>query len=238
MRLNKKRLLVVSASMAMAVTANSANALGLLGANKITSPDLGAVTALLPVQNTLPDTSSTDTVTNIIPTGSVTQLLPVGDVGGSLPDPSSLLNTATVIPDLNVVPTSSVTNLLPVGDVGGSLPVDPTSLLDSAAITPDSNLSLPNLDSLNVGTITSSAGALTSDPFSAVNLQVNEISLLSGGNLITVDASLGLNLLGLSLNLGVNIGNETAPIPEPSTYAMMGVGLLGLAFARRRKSFQ
>jgi len=34
----------------------------------------------------------------------------------------------------------------------------------------------------------------------------------------------------------VNVGTVTVPgIPEPSTYALMGVGLVGIAFARRNR---
>jgi len=33
----------------------------------------------------------------------------------------------------------------------------------------------------------------------------------------------------------INYANAPAPVPEPSTYGLIGIGALGVAFAARRK---
>jgi hypothetical protein len=39
-----------------------------------------------------------------------------------------------------------------------------------------------------------------------------------------------------SIVQSVSVGSVTAAVPEPSTYALMGLGLVGIAFARRRQA--
>lgn len=88
---------------------------------------------------------------------------------------------------------------------------------------------------------------LTTDPFSAVTVGssldgTDPLDLVlalpeSGLGALpqTLNGNIGLNLLGLSINLNLFASqNLTAPVPEPSTYAMMSMGLLGLGLARRR----
>jgi hypothetical protein len=43
------------------------------------------------------------------------------------------------------------------------------------------------------------------------------------------------NNLGMGKNWSLNIEGTVAPIPEPETYALMGLGLVGLMAARRRR---
>jgi hypothetical protein len=56
-----------------------------------------------------------------------------------------------------------------------------------------------------------------------------------GGSCITC-SSPGQNIFSTGSNTGdQRLVIQTAPIPEPSTYAMLGIGLAALAFLRRRK---
>jgi hypothetical protein len=56
-----------------------------------------------------------------------------------------------------------------------------------------------------------------------------------GGSCLTCGT--GQTVFGTSSSIGVQeLVVQTAPIPEPSTYAMLGIGLAALAFLRRRKA--
>nr|WP_314900932.1 PEP-CTERM sorting domain-containing protein [uncultured Deefgea sp.] len=48
------------------------------------------------------------------------------------------------------------------------------------------------------------------------------------------DARFGTYVLSQKLGFGSEV-NITAPVPEPETYALMGMGLIGLFAASRRK---
>lgn len=57
---------------------------------------------------------------------------------------------------------------------------------------------------------------------------------ISGAAVGVVDAAVadrGFQVFGVAAG---DFGQALAPVPEPSTYLLMGLGLLGLAFARRR----
>lgn len=66
--------------------------------------------------------------------------------------------------------------------------------------------------------------AITADAFTAIDLSLGLKNVGRGG------------LQAAAANFGVIDSKITVAVPEPSTYALMGVGLIGLAFASRRRA--
>ena len=227
MLLNKKRLLAMSVSLALASAARSANALTFIGAQDFQGTGLGAVNTVLTMQNKGTETASVgldasgnEVITGDAKTGaSQTQVRSLGELG------------ITSAEDLRIV-----FNAVEPGPEGG---VDNGIVLDNLVLTifdPSGNtlftseaFSPINFDSTFTGTGNSGfVFALSDSEITAAQ------SAFSG--------DFGLNLVGLSASASrAAAGSETffvatAPVPEPSTYALMGAGLLGLAWARGRKN--
>lgn len=231
MHFNKPKLLAISASVAMAFAASSANALTFVGPQEFQGTGLGAVNTVLTIQNTGTETGSVglDASGNQVITGdaktgaSQTTVRSLGELG---------VDSAA---DLNIV-----FNAIEPGPVGGA------------------NNSI-NLDNLVLNIYDPSGAVLfTSDAFSPVsfdsifqgNGKAGFVFALSDAEINAAQsafsgANFGSNLVGLSATASLAAaGHETffvtsgmtAPVPEPSTYAMMGIGLLGLALTRRRKN--
>lgn len=66
-----------------------------------------------------------------------------------------------------------------------------------------------------------------------LNLSFDSVLSIYGSNF----ANRPNTFANLALNgIGVTVDTVTAPVPEPETYALMGIGLVGLCVARRRKT--
>lgn len=224
MRLHTKHWSAISAAMALAFAASSANALTFIGPQEFQGTGLGAVNTILTIQNTGTETGSVglDAGGNEVITGdaltgaSQTQVRSLSELGiTSAADINIVFNAVEPGNDDNSI---SLDNLvLSIYDPSGSV------LFTSDAFSP--------VFFENTFTGTGNSGFV-------FGLSATEIS--NAQQAFTGD--FGQNLVGLSATASLaSAGHETffvttTPIPEPSTYAMIGVGLLGLAFARRRKS--
>lgn len=230
MPFTKKKLLAMSAAIAMTFAATSANALTFIGAQEFQGTGLGAVNTILTIQNNGTETGSVglDADGNQVITGdaktgaSQTQVRSLAELG---------VNNAA---DLRIV-----FNAVEPGPEGG----------------PNNSISLDDL----VLSIFSPTGSVlfTSDAFSPISFDSTFTGIGNSGFVFALTdteiaaaqssafgADFGLNVVGLSASASLAAAGPetffvtTAPIPEPSTYAMMGIGLLGLALARRRKNRQ
>lgn len=218
MRLDKKRLLAMSVSMTIALAASNANALGLSGITQTISP--------------IPETSSTLPITpDILPAAPIPAVPDLVSTADIVPTVAETLPAADTLPAIGgtdavsgaieTITSTASTETLPATPALPALPALP--------LITESSIGLPDLT--QPATLVSDA--LATDPFNAVTLDLSGTEIL-GDNLLTLNAKLGINLLGLSLNLGLSTGEVTTPVPEPSSYALMSVGLLGLLMARRR----
>ena len=93
---------------------------------------------------------------------------------------------------------------------------------------------------LTMGATLALASAATSaNALTFIGAQEFQGTGLGAVNTILTMQNTGTESASVGLDAG---GNETffavaaPPVPEPSTYAMMGAGLLGLAWFRRRKN--
>ena len=228
MRLSKKRLLTMGATLALASAATSANALTFIGAQEFQGTGLGAVNTILTMQNTGTESASVgldaggnEVITGDAKTGaSQTQVRSLGELGvNSAEDLRIVFNAAEPGPEGSVNNGITLDNLvLSIFDPAGAV------LFTSDAFTPITfNSTFPG---------TGNAGFV----FALSGSEITAAQSAFGGDF-------GLNLVGLSASASSAAGgNETffavaaPPVPEPSTYAMMGAGLLGLAWFRRRKN--
>jgi hypothetical protein len=106
-------------------------------------------------------------------------------------------------------------------------------------------------------------GLLEIDLWSYLNIQINDVALYFGGSEVGsftnpstfsfaglvagayslfVNGHVGVDLGGLGPLVGYVGGidfnrSPTTPVPEPSTFALIGAALLGIAFALRRRLF-
>lgn len=227
MSCRQSKLLTMASLVAMAFTATTANAqLTYLGPQDFGGTGLGAVNTVLTIQNRGTeigsvglDGSGTQVITGDAKTGaSQTLVRSLGDLG---------INNAA---DLRVV-----FNANEPGNEG------------------DNGIDLTNL----ILSIFSPAGTLlfNSGPFSAVSFADTFNGTGNAGFVFGLDGAqsalaqatafsgnFGDNLVGLSATATLASGgpetfyilNEAPPVPEPSTYAMVGLGLLGLTWLRRK----
>lgn len=87
-------------------------------------------------------------------------------------------------------------------------------------------------------------GGITGDTIWKDGISLTQLSglAITQEAFTAIDLSLGLKGVGraglqaAAANFGVINSQITAAVPEPSTYALMGVGLVGLAFASRRRA--
>lgn len=227
MHLSKKRLLAISVSMTLAFAANSANALSLFGSGQTASSgfgDLSTAPAVPLIVQTIPST---------IP--AIPVILPA--TSGTVPAIDSTSLASSPMETLGDAAPSQLTqaaNTLPIALPGLPASLPPALPATDLPLFAEGSIGLPNLSQPT----TLVSDALTTNPFNAVTLDLSGTELL-GDNLLALNIQLGINLLGLSLNLHLGTdGNAVTPVPEPSTYAMMGVGLLSLLMVRRRKNQQ
>ena len=168
------------------------------------------------------DGSGNEVITGDAKTGaSQTQVRSLGELGVNTADSLRIVFNA-----VEPGPEGGVNNSITLDNLVLSI-FDPTGtvLFTSDAFTPIT------FDSTQVGT--GNAGFV----FALSNSEIAAAQSAFSG------ADFGLNLVGLSATASMAAGgNETffavaaPPIPEPSTYAMMGAGLLGLAWLRRRQN--
>jgi hypothetical protein len=201
-----KNLLALSAMIAMAFAASNANAALSLGSQTLPS---------LPVIETVPEVTNTGTVTEAANLTTLTEpvisnLISEPMVPEIIPETISteslVSQTPVAIPDITEVLASSSDPLAVLGDTSALQPV-----------------SLGALEPVTSGSLLSDVPLTISGP---AGLELDASNLLNG--------QLSLSLLGLSLN--VDLYGNVSPVPEPSSYAMLFVGLLGLGLARRRLS--
>ena len=152
---------------------------------------------------------------------------------------------------------ASQTQVRSLGELGVNSAEDLRIVFNAAEPGPEGSVNNGiTLDNL-VLSIFDPAGAVlfTSDAFTPITFNstfpgtgnAGFVFALSGSEITAAQSAFGgdfgLNLVGLSASASSAAGgNETffavaaPPVPEPSTYAMMGAGLLGLAWLRRRKN--
>jgi len=98
-------------------------------------------------------------------------------------------------------------------------------------------------NSYNVGGLTIDNGILFTEAIDTItNVSINALTNMSGFSLtnITWDSqNIAIDWEGLKFTdntrIVLDIGDQAAPIPEPSTMILLGAGLLGLAWYRRKK---
>lgn len=227
MRINRMKLLTMGAAVATAFAATSANALTYIGIQEFQGTGLGAVNTILTIQNKVTETGSVglnatgaEVITGDAKTGeSQTGVRSLAELG---------VNSAAELQVVfNAVEPGNAANSITLSDLVLSI-YDPSGavLFTSDAFSPisfDNTFTGTGKSGFVFGFSDSEASSAQSQAFSG---------------------DFGLNLVGLSATANMTAGghesffvtNATAPIPEPSTYAMMGIGLLGLALARRRKN--
>ena len=164
-------------------------------------------------------------------------ITPVGGVFSSV-----VLNT-TVVGNVASVTSSSVSCANVAGCTGNVL----TFVLTASGLTTPTSPIQVNMDGTLSGatpaggniTITSPVSVNTNFGIStgAFNIQIINNVVPSAGS-VTINGSFGLTLangqtLTLPSSLSVQVG--AAAVPEPGTIAMLGVGLVGLAAALRRR---
>lgn len=104
-------------------------------------------------------------------------------------------------------------------------------------------LNLPNQSLLTATTLAGDFGgsALTSVGNSATARKLNMVAsdFVLSESFKTFLAEQGVDPTAVSFVAGivksVNVGSVAPPVPEPSTYALMGIGLVGIAMTRRRR---
>jgi hypothetical protein len=226
--LARKKLLSLGASVAMAFAATSANALTFIGPQEFHGTGLGAVNTILTIQNTGTESGSVglnssgeQVITGDAKTGaSQTQLLSLAEIGATSAAELQIVFNA-VEPD-NAENSISLDNLvLSIFDPSG------TVLFTSDAFSP-----ITFDDTFNG---TGQSGFVFGLSDAEASAAQSAFSGDFGANLVGLSATASMSAAG---HESFFVTTNTAPIPEPSTYAMMGVGLLGLALARRRKTKQ
>ena len=88
------------------------------------------------------------------------------------------------------------------------------------------------------GSVAGVRGSILATDLAYAGIDPSLLALLNGGNINISFQSLGsLSPTYLAANqFSSSFSGVINPVPEPGTYALMGFGLIGLAFIRRRQS--
>jgi hypothetical protein len=134
---------------------------------------------------------------------------------------------------------------------GGSDPSETVQFFDvstaASVLNNNTGTSVPIFNDLgsgaSYGSVAVTSGGITTDTVS-VSLNGAALAAIAGsaGGYFSIGGSCttcstGQNVFAASSATGDQLlVIQTAPVPEPSTYAMLGIGLAALAFLRRRKA--
>jgi hypothetical protein len=153
---------------------------------------------------------------------------------------NTYVNSSRVMASSGIEYGASTTGSTTYSSGGGITGLSGTTFLLSDTLTYSNNLSAATATVSNFGTLTEGGNLVYTFNYSSTGPVYNGDSFEPSTNPLTlnfgiINSSLPANFLGSTSDVTFSNISVAAAVPEPSTYAMLGLGLLVIAFAAKRR---